>query len=96
MFFQTLAEASRKLLPGTLPALMKNAKQDIFLWSLLLNRIEMAMVFWETGKESTAAALTANRILNGMASLAHQADEIDLYLDLIDNAKLVQNIHSYI
>ena len=70
---------------------MVKPHRDLFAWALLMNRIEMAMVFWEAGNENIAASLAASRMLNKMASIANQADEINLYQKLTENAELVHN-----
>ncbi len=40
--------------------------RELFVWSVLMNRLDMAMHFWDEGKEGTSAALAAQRLLKSM------------------------------
>ncbi|KAL5010117.1 hypothetical protein ScPMuIL_012422 [Solemya velum] len=43
-----------------------NAAQELFLWSVLMNRQEMAELFWKEGMDSIAAALVGYSLLKAM------------------------------
>ncbi|XP_025081227.1 transient receptor potential cation channel subfamily M member 2-like isoform X2 [Pomacea canaliculata] len=57
--------------------------QELFIWAVLMNRQEMAKLFWREGNESTAAALTANSLLKAMN---RYTDDTDLLQRLQRNA----------
>ncbi|XP_035700323.1 transient receptor potential cation channel subfamily M member-like 2 [Branchiostoma floridae] len=48
-------------------ALCEDPTRELFLFCVLLNRQEMARLFWEEGKEGVAAALVASKLLKSMA-----------------------------
>ncbi|XP_048780497.1 transient receptor potential cation channel subfamily M member 2-like isoform X2 [Ostrea edulis] len=58
--------------------------EDLFLWSVLMNRQDMAKLFWKQGKDATAYALLAFGILNAMAT---KTDDTELRNSLIRNAE---------
>ncbi|KAK3610936.1 hypothetical protein CHS0354_032657 [Potamilus streckersoni] len=47
---------------------------DLFIWSVLNNRQDMAKLFWRYGKDAIAAALFAHALLSAMS---HQIDDKD-------------------
>ncbi|KAK7482390.1 hypothetical protein BaRGS_00026409, partial [Batillaria attramentaria] len=57
--------------------------QELFLWSVLMNRQDLAKLFWREGNESTAAALVANNLLK---SLKRYTDDTDMLHRLQSNA----------
>lgn len=62
--------------------------RDVFLWSVLCNRRELARVLWEAGREPVAAALMASKLLRSMARKSHTDDTItDISKDLQEHAK---------
>lgn len=58
--------------------------EDLFLWSVLMNRQDMAKLFWRQGKDATAYALLAFGILNAMAT---KTDDTELRNSLTRNAE---------
>ncbi|XP_061181480.1 transient receptor potential cation channel subfamily M member 2-like [Saccostrea echinata] len=58
--------------------------EDLFLWSVLMNRQDMAKLFWRQGKDATAYALLAFGILNAIAT---KTDDTELRNSLIRNAE---------
>nr|XP_022342892.1 transient receptor potential cation channel subfamily M member 2-like isoform X1 [Crassostrea virginica] len=58
--------------------------EDLFLWSVLMNRQDMAKLFWKQGKDATAYALLAFGILNAMAT---KTEDTELRNSLIRNAE---------
>ncbi|CAH1241485.1 TRPM2 [Branchiostoma lanceolatum] len=53
---------------GDPKTLCEDPTRELFLYCVLLNRQEMARLFWEEGKEGVAAALVASNLLKSMAS----------------------------
>ncbi|XP_033624226.1 transient receptor potential cation channel subfamily M member-like 2 isoform X2 [Asterias rubens] len=52
-----------------------NPIRELFLFSILQNRDEMARMLWDEGKEALASALTASKILKSMASKEADHDQ---------------------
>ncbi|XP_053372803.1 transient receptor potential cation channel subfamily M member-like 2 [Mercenaria mercenaria] len=44
----------------------ENPSQELFIWSVLMIRQDMAKLFWAEGKDAIAAALVANSVLQAM------------------------------
>lgn len=42
-------------------------EQNLFLWALFLNRIEIAMIFWQIGEHQICSALFACNLLKSMS-----------------------------
>ena len=59
--------------------------RELFLYAVLLNRNEMAHLFWEEGKEAIAAALVASKILKTMAEKS--GEDSDLGKELTTHAR---------
>ncbi|XP_066299867.1 transient receptor potential cation channel subfamily M member-like 2 isoform X2 [Branchiostoma lanceolatum] len=53
---------------GDPKTLCEDPTRELFVYCVLLNRQEMARLFWEEGKEGVAAALVASNLLKSMAS----------------------------
>ena len=66
---------------------VKSAERDLFLWAVLLNRKNLAMLFWQSGKDHIGGALTASTILRSLAKIARSEEEIDLALELLKNSQ---------
>ncbi|XP_077980495.1 transient receptor potential cation channel subfamily M member-like 2 [Glandiceps talaboti] len=61
--------------------------QHLFLWAVLLNRREMAKVFWKRlNIGNIGAALIAGRILKALSLHAEIEEELTLYFDLVKHA----------
>ena len=52
----------------------KSPFTELFLWSVLLQRQELALFFWEIGEDALAKALIAIRIYRQLAKLAEEED----------------------
>ncbi|KAJ8309654.1 hypothetical protein KUTeg_012798 [Tegillarca granosa] len=52
----------------------QNPHQEAFLWSVLLNRQNMAKLFWKYSRDSIAAALVASALLHAMSSKTEDKD----------------------
>ncbi|XP_067687429.1 transient receptor potential cation channel subfamily M member-like 2 [Haliotis asinina] len=63
--------------------------QELFIWSVLMNRQEMAILFWKEGNEQTAAALVANSILK---ALRKRTDDAELMKTLESNANEFEDL----
>lgn len=50
---------------------------ELFLWAVLMNRREMAFLFWKEGMEGLPAALVANRLLKAMKQRSRDYDQIN-------------------
>ncbi|ELU05025.1 hypothetical protein CAPTEDRAFT_203326, partial [Capitella teleta] len=48
--------------------------RELFVWSVLMGFKDLSMLFWEEGKEATAAALTAQMFLKNMIDMTDDAD----------------------
>ena len=60
--------------------------RELFMWSILLNRVDLAMIFWDEGKDSMAASLTAAQILKVMGQ---KTDDFELNKEIDSNIKYV-------
>ena len=56
--------------------------RELFKLSVLLNRKEMARLFWEESKEPMAAALFASKMLKTMAEKAGEDSDLGKELDV--------------
>ncbi|KAK3605982.1 hypothetical protein CHS0354_019661 [Potamilus streckersoni] len=65
-----------------------NPAQDLFMWSVLTNRQEMAKLFWMHGKDAIAAALVANALLHAMS---HRTDDTEQHLQIGANTSEFMN-----
>ncbi|XP_078610415.1 transient receptor potential cation channel subfamily M member-like 2 isoform X3 [Branchiostoma floridae x Branchiostoma japonicum] len=64
----------------------ENPMQHLLLWAVLMNRRELALLFWRMGKDHIASALTASKVLKSLAKVADSEEELDLSLDLSNHA----------
>ncbi|XP_052091143.1 transient receptor potential cation channel subfamily M member-like 2 isoform X6 [Mytilus californianus] len=60
-----------------------NAVQELFFWSVLMNRQELAKIFWKQGKDAIAGALVAYGLLK---KLAKRTEDTELKKSLDRNA----------
>ncbi|XP_036366346.1 transient receptor potential cation channel subfamily M member-like 2 isoform X3 [Octopus sinensis] len=60
---------------------------ELFLWSVLLNRQEMAFLFWKEGMEALPSALVANKLLK---SLKLRSKDYDQKIKLQEHADLFE------
>ena len=67
--------------------------RELFMWSILLNRVDLAMIFWDEGKDSMAASLTAAQILKVMGQ---KTDDFELNKEIDANIKYVWFTHWYL
>ena len=68
--------------------------RELFLWALLLNRKEIALIFWKAGVDHIGGALVAASLLSSLAIAAEQDEELDLAEQLNANARLVVAKHN--
>ena len=61
---------------------VKYPELNLFVWALLLNRIELAKIFWRIGEHQIMCALFATNILNKLSLYL-----TDLSENLIESAK---------
>ncbi|XP_066271870.1 transient receptor potential cation channel subfamily M member-like 2 [Branchiostoma lanceolatum] len=66
-------------------------EKDLFLWAVLINRRDMARLFWKMGSDHVAAALSASKMLMSLASLAKTEEQLVLYQDLMDHARQLES-----
>ncbi|XP_066291309.1 transient receptor potential cation channel subfamily M member-like 2 isoform X2 [Branchiostoma lanceolatum] len=64
----------------------ENPMQHLLLWAVLMNRRELALLFWRMGRDHIASALTASKVLKSLAKVADSEEELDLSLDLSNHA----------
>ncbi|XP_078692315.1 transient receptor potential cation channel subfamily M member-like 2 isoform X4 [Branchiostoma floridae x Branchiostoma belcheri] len=69
-----------------LPAEFENPMQHLLLWAVMMNRRELALLFWRMGRDHIASALTASKVLKSLAKVADSEEELDLSLDLKNHA----------
>lgn len=55
---------------------------DLFIWSILQNRNDMATYFWEMGTEAVTSALAASKLLKELSRLESEAEEALAMKDL--------------
>ncbi len=65
--------------------LFDDPMRELFLFAVLLNRQDMARLFWEEGKEAIASSLVASKILKAMAEEA--GEDSDLGKELAVHAR---------
>ncbi|XP_063423231.1 transient receptor potential cation channel subfamily M member-like 2 isoform X2 [Mytilus trossulus] len=78
MFTNANASSSSHKGPGSF-----NAVQELFFWSVLMNRQELAKIFWKQGKDAIAGALVAYGLLK---KLAKKTEDTELQKSLDRNA----------
>ncbi|KAK3091596.1 hypothetical protein FSP39_021023 [Pinctada imbricata] len=61
-------------------------EKELFLLCVLLNRMEMAKVFWRMGQDHVGAAIFACSLMKGMSSVADDEEEVELSIALSQNA----------
>ncbi|GAB1610170.1 hypothetical protein Ahia01_001303000, partial [Argonauta hians] len=52
-----------------------NKANELFLWSVLLNRTDMAFLFWKEGMEALPSALVANKLLKSLKLWSKDHDQ---------------------
>ncbi|KAL3836777.1 hypothetical protein ACJMK2_022194, partial [Sinanodonta woodiana] len=62
---------------------------DLFVWSVLTNRLDMAKFFWHRGKDAMAAALFAHALLSAMSQ---EIDDIDFKDTCEENSREFTNL----
>ncbi|XP_074649507.1 transient receptor potential cation channel subfamily M member-like 2 isoform X2 [Tubulanus polymorphus] len=62
-------------------------EKELFIWAVLLNRMELAKLFWRMGQDHIGTTLIAATILKRLSDKAADAEEIDLSLQLEKNSK---------
>lgn len=67
--------------------LLANPERELFYFSLLLGRKEMAIQFWRYGKDHIGGALTASVLCRNLAQIAENEEELDLCQELESNAQ---------
>ncbi|XP_048236497.1 transient receptor potential cation channel subfamily M member-like 2 isoform X3 [Haliotis rufescens] len=80
--------------PGSVPQVSGDLQlhrpiQELFIWSVLMNRQELAKLFWREGNEQTAAALVANSILKALRKCT---DDAELMKTLESNANEFEDL----
>ncbi|KAK3101394.1 hypothetical protein FSP39_003210, partial [Pinctada imbricata] len=66
-----------------------NPYQELFLWAILMNRLQLAKVMWKQGKDAMVAALVANAMLS---SMAEKTDDTELAKKYVDNAEIFSDL----
>ncbi len=68
---------------------MPNPFKELLIWALLLNRKDMAMLFWRSGKDHIGGALIASAICKSLSMKADGEEQIDLSSELRDHSQSV-------
>ncbi|CAH1239415.1 TRPM2 [Branchiostoma lanceolatum] len=63
-----------------------NPMQHLLLWAVMMNRRELALLFWRMGEDHVASALTASKVLKSLAEIADSKKKLQLSLDLSNHA----------
>lgn len=53
-----------------------NPAQNLFIWAVLLNRIDIAKIFWQFGKYQMANALYCSILLKNMSTSLPQSSDL--------------------
>ena len=62
--------------------------RDLFIWAVLANRREMALLFLERGRENLAMALMATKLLKSLVAMALSSkDMMDIGADMLGHAE---------
>jgi len=64
-------------------------ERELFLWAVLLNRQEIARIFWRASADHIGGALTACMLMRSLAKAADNEGELDLAEQLRVNAEYV-------
>ncbi|XP_021379559.1 transient receptor potential cation channel subfamily M member 1-like [Mizuhopecten yessoensis] len=67
-------------------------ERELFLWALLLNRMDLAKLFWKLGKDHLGTALLAAALLKGLAKVADGEEEIELSVSLEESALMFEKL----
>ncbi|XP_052077430.1 transient receptor potential cation channel subfamily M member-like 2 [Mytilus californianus] len=59
----------------------------LFVWAVLMNWKDMAMIFLEKDTDYTCSALFASAVLNKLADVAYVSNNMELRTSLLENAK---------
>ncbi len=57
---------------------IEHPERELFLWALLLNRKNLALMFWRLGSDHIGGALTASMLSQSLSEVAEQDEELDL------------------
>ncbi|XP_070581222.1 transient receptor potential cation channel subfamily M member-like 2 isoform X2 [Ptychodera flava] len=61
-------------------------EQELYMWAILLNRRNMARLFWQSSSTHIGGALVAAKILRKMSKIAEAEEELELNQDLINHS----------
>ncbi|XP_033755589.1 transient receptor potential cation channel subfamily M member-like 2 isoform X2 [Pecten maximus] len=67
-------------------------ERELFLWALLLNRMDLAKLFWKLGRDHLGSALLAAGLLKGLADVADGEEEIELSVSLEESAEMFEKL----
>ncbi|XP_069123673.1 transient receptor potential cation channel subfamily M member-like 2 isoform X2 [Argopecten irradians] len=67
-------------------------ERELFLWALLLNRMDLAKLFWKLGRDHLGSALLAAALLKGLANVADGEEEIELSVSLEESAEMFEKL----
>ncbi|XP_064629774.1 transient receptor potential cation channel subfamily M member-like 2 [Lineus longissimus] len=62
-------------------------EKELLLWSVLLNRRELALMFWRAGRDHIGSSLMASSLLKNLSEKASEEEEIDLANDLLKHSQ---------
>ncbi|XP_064621625.1 transient receptor potential cation channel subfamily M member-like 2 [Lineus longissimus] len=65
----------------------EHPERELFLWAIMLNRKELASLFWRSGKDHIGTALVGSSLLKSLMSVAQSVEEIDYYNTLNELAR---------
>ncbi|CAH1793997.1 unnamed protein product, partial [Owenia fusiformis] len=74
------------------PADFEDPYKELFLWAILLNRRELAHLFWKLGKDHIGGALMGSALLKSLSEIADDEEEVDLAQDIAKHSESWEEI----
>lgn len=72
----TSSSTSLSTSPSLSSLFIRRAKLQIFVWAVLMNRIEIAELFWKIGKHQIFNALLAVKLFNSLAKWLPEFEDV--------------------
>ncbi|CAG2246291.1 unnamed protein product [Mytilus edulis] len=69
----------------------KRPYHHCFVWAILLNRKEIATIFWEKDTDYICSALFASGVLKELAKRAYVSNNVELTMSLKENSRYFEN-----
>ncbi|CAC5368004.1 TRPM3 [Mytilus coruscus] len=69
-----------------------NPNKELFLWAVMMNRKDIAMLFWKRGRDYTCSALMASALTKALAKIADSDEDMELSLSYMENSKFYEGL----